>query len=204
MHCAELMVYPWTVSERHVLAELRTKEVPACIPTDSLRAKPRMWTAEQWRSTYNFPDTVVGFDLGRTDIGLREKFSQPPSEKNGYRIDVCTDPRLRRVLEFLVPVFSPDKPHTVTMGILRTIYGAYTGKRMCGWQHLLCKMVERELAKLGNKKGCPLAPYLMHLYAHAGVLTRGERDTLELQRMDVLLLYPRPTPYPRTHPHCPE
>ena len=115
-------------------------------------------------------------------MGLRSKFALPPSEKNGFQVDDCHHPREQRILQFLVSIFNPDKPTTVTMQVIRAIYGAYTGDRVCGWHHLIDDMVQRKFRKVESKKGCPLASFLLDLYARHGVLTPDETHALELQR----------------------
>lgn len=80
------------------------------------------------------------------------------------------------MLRFLVPILYPDKPTTCTLKLMKALYGAYSGERVCGWQHILHEVVKREVAKIGSKKGCPLAPFIYHLYARYGILTTREKE----------------------------
>lgn len=41
------------------------------------------------------------------------------------------------------------------------------------------EVVSREVGKIGGKKGCPLAPFIYHLYARYGILTSKEREQWE-------------------------
>ena len=54
------------------------------------------------------------------------KFANPPYANDGYLLPECKDPRARRLLEFLVPIFYPKKPVRVTITVGNTIFGAYT------------------------------------------------------------------------------
>ena len=38
------------------------------------------------------------------------KFANPPHPKDGYFLPECKDPRARRMLEFVIPIFYPEKP----------------------------------------------------------------------------------------------
>ena len=52
---------------------------------------------------------------------------------DGYAIADCRDPRVRRVLEFLVPLLYPEKPTRVTITVGNTIFGALSGERPVDW-----------------------------------------------------------------------
>ena len=41
----------------------------------------------------------------------------------------CKDPRVKRVLEFLVPLLYPEKPTRVMITVGNTIFGALSGER---------------------------------------------------------------------------
>jgi hypothetical protein len=110
---------------------------------------------------------------------VKERFSQPVSEKNGFRVQDCIDDRKRRLLRFLVPILSPDKPTTCTIKLTKTIYEAYFNTRKTGWRLIVDELVVREARKLGNRKGCPLTPFLFHLYDKYGCLTAREREQWE-------------------------
>jgi hypothetical protein len=107
---------------------------------------------------------------------MKERFSQLISEKNGFRVQDCIDDRERRLLRFLVPILSPDKPHSCTIKLMKAIYEAYFNYRKIGWGLIVEEFVIREARKLGNKKGCPLTPFLFHLYDKYRCLTARERE----------------------------
>lgn len=78
------------------------------------------------------------------------------------------------LLWFLVSILSPDKPTTCSIKLIKAILWSYDSKRVVGWHHIINVVVHKELAKIGNQKGCPLAPFIYHLYAPYGGLTTGE------------------------------
>lgn len=43
-------------------------------------------------------------------------------------------------------------------------------------------VVNWEVKKLGNLKGCPLAPFIYHLYAGYGILTRKEKREMRMHQ----------------------
>ena len=106
---------PWEVQGQRVLNEIVTGVIPLEIGRNTIRGKPDLWSIHHWRHTNAFPASTLGYEKGRTDIGLRERFVRPPSEKDGYRVEDCRAPRERRMLQFLVPIFNPDKPTTCTI-----------------------------------------------------------------------------------------
>ena len=92
------------------------------------------------------------------------KFANPPHPKDGYPLPECTDPRARRVLEFLVPIFYLEKPARVTVTIGNTIFGAYTGEREVDRTLVIQDVVRRLLTGVGKSKPTSICPYLLHLY----------------------------------------
>ena len=53
--------------------------------------------------------------------------------KDGYAVADCRDPRVRRVLEFLVPLLYPERPTRVMITVGNTIFGALSGERPVDW-----------------------------------------------------------------------
>ena len=180
MGCEEFLYLPWDLHSDTMLQELGGKPVPAEFRDSEIRGQWKKWTSEHWRVTYNFPDSPFGYDKTKQDYGwVKERFSQPVSEKNGFRVQDCIDDRERRLLRFLVPILSPDKPTTCTIKLTKTIYEAYFNTRKTGWGLIVDELVVREARKLGSKKGCPLTPFLFHLYDKHGCLKAKEREQWE-------------------------
>jgi hypothetical protein len=177
MGCEEFLYLPWDLHSNTMLQELGGKAVPAEFRNNDIRGQWKDWTSKHWRVTYKFPSSPFGYDTTKQDSGwMKERFSQPISEKNGFRVQDCIDDRERRLLRFLVPILSPDKPHSCTIKLMKAIYEAYFNYRKIGWGLIVEEFVIREARKLGNKKGCPLTPFLFHLYDKYGCLTARERE----------------------------
>jgi hypothetical protein len=142
-----------------------------------LRARPKNWGEAHWRATYKFPDSPLRYDKTREDTRwVKKRFSRPPSDKDGFRVDECKSHREKRLLRFLVPILNPDKPTTCTLKLMKTIHEAYSNERVCGWGLILDDVVFREVSKIGGRKGCPLAPFIYHLYARYGILTTRKKE----------------------------
>ena len=104
------------------------------------------------------------------------KFANPPHSKDGYPLPECTDPRARRVLEFLVPILYSEKPTGVMVTVGNTIFGAYTGEREVDWALVIRNVVWRLMTGVGKSKPTPICPYLLHLYiAHDVVHAEDKR-----------------------------
>ena len=67
-----------------------------------------MYTTVTWRKTYGFEPDGNGFRTRNKDFILG-RFSGPVHNKDGYLMSDCSNPRARRVLEFLVSILLPDK-----------------------------------------------------------------------------------------------
>ena len=69
----------------------------------------------------------------RTDRFIDGMFSGKVNPKDGYAVTDCRDPRVRRLLEFLVSLLYPEKPTRVTIMVGNTIFGALSGERPVDW-----------------------------------------------------------------------
>ena len=56
------------------------------------------------------------------------KFANPPHPKDGYFLPECKDPRARRMLEFVIPIFYLEKLAQVMVTVGNTVFGTYTGE----------------------------------------------------------------------------
>ena len=184
---------PWDITDEDIVAEIATHRLVAEFKNHPLRAQPENWTEAHWRNTYGFPTVAAGYDKEKGNHGMRLKFMNPPSSKDGFKVEDCASERERRMLRFLVPILNPDKPTTLPLKLLKAIYGAYTGKRMCVWGHILQEVLSREVPKIGGKKGCPLFPFIYHLYFRFGILTTREKEDWRT-RQELPPTPPLPTP----------
>ena len=65
----------------------------------------------------------------QTDRYIDGMFSSRVNPKDRYAVADYKDPRVKRVLEFLVPLLYPEKPTRVTITVGNTIFGALFGER---------------------------------------------------------------------------
>jgi hypothetical protein len=80
----------------------------------TIRDRPDRWNAELWSRIYGINQEGQGMATKREDC-TRDKFSQRLDPKYGYFVKDCKDERERRILAFLVPIFSPEKPYNITL-----------------------------------------------------------------------------------------
>ena len=83
---------------------------------------------KEWHKVYGFRRGGEGM-ASRTDRFINGMFSGRVNPKDGYAVVDCKDPRVKRVLEFLVPLLYPEKPTRVTITVGNTIFGALSGER---------------------------------------------------------------------------
>ena len=100
----------------------------------------------------------------RTDRFIDGMFSGRVNPKDGYAVVDCKDPRVKRVLGFLVPLLYPEKPTRVTITVGNTIFGALSRERPVDWGIVVKDLVQRLLSRMGKSKATPICPYVFHLY----------------------------------------
>ena len=94
----------------------------------TVRQAPVKWTAKEWRKVYGFGRGGEGM-ASRTDRFIDGMFSGRVNSKDGYAVVDCKDSRVKRGLEFLVPLLYPEKPTRVTITVGNTIFGALSRER---------------------------------------------------------------------------
>ena len=130
IRCHGFLGKPWGLRMEEIVAELIGEKDNRRDGT--VRQAPEKWTAKEWRKVYNFGRGGEGM-ASRTDRFIDGMFSGKVNPKDGYAKADCRDPRVRRVLEFLVPLLYPEKPKRVMITVGNTIFGALSGKRLVDW-----------------------------------------------------------------------
>jgi hypothetical protein len=94
--------------------------------------------------------------------------------KYGYFVKDCKDKRERRMLVFLMPIFSPEKPYNITLTLATTLLLAYSEKKVVDWENIIGELVHK--LATNTKRGHPsyIGYFLFHLYAHGNLLTDEE------------------------------
>ena len=146
----------------------------------TVRQAPEKWTAKEWRKVYGFGRGGKGM-ASRTDRYIDGMFSGRVNPKDGYAVADCKDPRVKRVLEFLVPLLYLEKPTRVTTTVGNTIFGALSGERPVDWGVVVKDLVQRLLSRMGKSKATPICPYIFHLYHSHELLLPAEKKEYRIQ-----------------------
>jgi hypothetical protein len=83
------------------------------------------------------------------------------------------------VIEFILPILSPEKPKRLRITMANTLFGAMSGVRSVNWGWLIQKYVEKSIPHIGRKPSF-LSPYLLHLYQHYGCINEAEEDAVTI------------------------
>ena len=146
----------------------------------TVRQALEKWTAKEWRKVYGFGRGREGM-ASRTDRYIDGMFSNRVNPKDRYAVADCKDPRVKRVLEFLVPLLYPEKPTRVTITVGNTIFGALSGERPVDWGIVVKDLVQRLLSGMGKSKATPICPYIFHLYHSHELLLPAEKKEYRIQ-----------------------
>ena len=107
-------------------------------------------------------------------------FSGRVNPKDGYAVADCKDPRVKRVLEFLVPLLYSEKPTRVTITVENTIFGALSGERPVDWGIVVKDLVQRLLSRMGKSKATLICPYVFHLYQSHELLFLAKKKEYQI------------------------
>ena len=146
----------------------------------TVRQAPEKWTAKEWRKVYGFGRGGEGM-ASRTDRFIDRMFSGRVNPKDGYAVADCKDPRVKRVLEFLVPLLYPEKSTRVTIMVGNTIFGALSRERPVDWGIVVKDLVQRLLSGMGKSKATPICPYIFHLYHSHELLLLAKKKEYRIQ-----------------------
>ena len=146
----------------------------------TVRQAPEKWIAKEWRKVYSFGREGEGM-ASRTNWFIDGMFSGHVNPKDGYAVADCKDPRVKRVLEFLVPLLYLEKPTRVTITVGNTIFGALSGERLVDWGIVVKDLVQRLLFGMGKSKTTRICPYIFHLYHSHELLLPAEKKEYRIQ-----------------------
>ena len=176
--CHGFIGKPWGLRMEDLVAELLGHKDNRWDGT--VRQASEKWTAKEWRKVYSFGRGGEGM-ASRTNRFIDGMFSSKVNPKDGYAVADCKDPRVKRVLEFLVPLLYLEKPTRVTITIGNTIFGALSGERPVDWGIKIKDLVQRLLSKMGKSKATPICPYVFHLYHSYELLLPAEKKEYRIQ-----------------------
>ena len=176
--CHGFIGKPWGLRMEDMVAELLGDKDNRWDGT--VRQAPEKWTAKEWRKVYGFGRGGEGM-ASRTDRFIDGMFSGRVNPKDGYAVADCKDPRVKRVLEFLVPLLYPGKPTRVTITVGNTIFGALSGERLVDWGIVVKDFVQRLLFGMGKSKATSIYLYVFHLYQSLELLLPAEKKEYRIQ-----------------------
>ena len=176
--CHGFMGKPWGLRMEDMVVELLGDKDNRWDGT--VRQAPEKWTAKEWRKVYGFAREEEGM-ASRTDRFIDGMFSGRVNPKDGYAVVDCKDPRVKRVLEFLVPLLYPKKPTRVTITVGNTIFGALSRERPVDWGIVVKDLVQRLLSEMEKSKATPICPYMFHLYHSHELLLPAEKKEYRIK-----------------------
>ena len=113
----------------------------------------------------------------KRDDCSKDKFSQRWDPKYGDFVKDCKDERERRMLAFLVPIFSPEKPYNTTRTLAITLLLAYSEKMLVDWGSIIGELVHKLATNTKRDHPSYIGHFLYHLYAHGNLFT-DEEETM--------------------------
>ena len=176
--CHGFMGKPWGLRMEDLVVELLGDKDNRWNRT--VRQAPEKWTAKEWRKVYGFRRGGEGM-ASQTDRFIDGMFSGRVNPKDGYAVVDCKDLRVKRVLEFLVPLLYPEKPMRVTITVGNTIFRALFGERPVDWGIVVKDLVQRILSGMGKSKATPICPYIFHLYHSHELLLPEEKKEYRIE-----------------------
>ena len=177
MGCEGLLTQPWGVQDDKVLREFKYERGNQWIGTK--RRDPENWNPNTWARVYGFQRAVGAGLAGRKDGLFAGKFRGDVDPKEGLHPSNYRNPRERRVLEFLMPIFYREKPKRISLTMANTMFGALSGVRPVNWGLLIHEIDGRALPSIG-KKPSYLSPFILHMYKHYDCISAEEEDMLTI------------------------
>src|ERR1700738_4440711 len=110
-----------------MVRELVTGEVDQ-VYASTIRGRTDRWNAELWSRVYGFKQEGENMATKKEDC-TRDKIFQKLDPKYGYYVRDSKDTREWRMLAFLVPILSLEKPYNVILTFATTLLLAYSERR---------------------------------------------------------------------------
>ena len=105
--------------------------------------------------------------------------------KDGFHLVDYRNSRERRVIEFILPILSPEKPKRLNITMANTLFGTLSRVRLVNWGRFIQEFVEKSLPHIGNKLSFSL-PYILHLYQQHICINEAEEDALTIAEDEVV------------------
>jgi hypothetical protein len=175
MGCDGLLGKPWNLRSESTLREFKYERGNQWIQT--FRQDPERWTAEVWARVYGFALRKGEGWANRRDSFYVGKFRGDHDPKDGFHPGNCRNPRERRVIKFILPILSPEKPKRLSITMANTLFGAMSGVQPVNWgRRLIQEYVERNIPFIGRKPSLPLYPPPLQALRMSHRSRRGRYD----------------------------
>jgi hypothetical protein len=183
MGCEGLLAKPWNLRSEETLREFLFERWNQWFRT--LRQDPENWTAEVWAEVYGYSPRKGEGWASRKDNFYVGKFRGEHDPKDGFHPGNCRNNRERRMIEFILPILSLEKPKRLSITMANTLFGAMSGVRPVNCGRLIQEYVEKSLPHMGRKPSF-LPPYILHLYQQYGCINEAEEDALTIAEDEVV------------------
>ena len=131
MGCEGLLAKPWNLQSEATLREFLFERGNQWFRT--MRQDPEKWTAEVWAEDYGFTPRKGEGWTSRKDSLHVGKFRGEHDPKDGFHPGKCRNKRERRIIEFILPILSPEKPKRLNITMANTLFGAISRVRHVNW-----------------------------------------------------------------------
>jgi hypothetical protein len=178
LHLEGLLKKPWFVKINSVVHDFYRENQE--VVEDSIRRNVKFYTPELVAEVYSMQN--VGEEKWlKGDINWSLYFDGGKLDaKTGWKVEHCTDQELNELFAFLLPIFYPSKPHRITKGFATTVILAFNGDRKVNWAAIFSQNVQKLASALHPEKHTYLCPFVVHGYAHKGILNLEEESEYDL------------------------
>ena len=149
MGCEGLLAKPWNVQVDDVLREFKFEGGNQWIGTK--RRDPDNWTPDTWARVYGFHRGIGEGWAGRKDGLFTGKFKGEVDAKKALHPANYRNPRERRVLEFLMPIFNLEKSKRITLTMAKTLFEALSRVWPVNWGMFIHEVVAQAIPYIGRK-----------------------------------------------------
>ena len=111
---------------------------------------PKKWTAEVWAEVYGFMPWKGDGWASRKDCLYVAKFGSKHDLKDGFHRGNCQNQRERRIIEFIMPILSLEKPKRLNIIMANTMFKAISKVRPVNWGRLIQGYVENPFPTLAE------------------------------------------------------
>ena len=94
-----------------------------------MRHDPKKWMAEVWAELYGFTPRKGEGWASRKDSLYVGNFRGEHDPKDKFHLGNCWNHREQRIIEFIMPILSPEKPKRLSITMANTLFGAISRVR---------------------------------------------------------------------------